>query len=175
MLAAAGVAMLGLSPDASAPLTGLVFAFATGLCGAGYILLSARLGGLVPGTGGLAVSLAVGSVLVLPFGAGGANAAFEHPALLIGGTVVALLSSVLPNGLEITALRRMPTRVFGILMSLQPAAAAIAGMVVLHQHLDAVELAALVMVTLASVGVTLVHRSRVSEVPESSPTHTAGS
>ena len=151
-----------MNPGASAPLGGLLLAFAAGLCGAGYILLSARLGGLVPGTGGLAVSRAVGSLLVLPFGAGGASAVFERPGLLLAGTVVALLSSVFPYGLELNALRRIPTRVFGILMSLQPAAGAIAGLLVLRQRLGWVEVAALVIVTLASAGVTLSHRDRVS-------------
>ena len=149
-----------MNPGASAPLGGLLLAFAAGLCGAGYILLSARLGGLVPGTGGLAVSRAVGSLLVLPFGA--ASAVFERPGLLLAGTVVALLSSVFPYGLELNALRRIPTRVFGILMSLQPAAGAIAGLLVLRQRLGWVEVAALVIVTLASAGVTLSHRDRVS-------------
>ena len=68
------------------------------------------------------------------------------------------LSSVFAYGLEITALRRMPTRVFGILMSLEPAAAAVAGLLVLGQRLGPVEIAALMLVTLASAGVTLSRR-----------------
>src|SRR4051794_40575653 len=66
LLAAAGVVLLGTAGGGSAPIGGLVLAFLAGLCWAGYILLSARLGTLVPGTGGLAVSLAVGALLVLP-------------------------------------------------------------------------------------------------------------
>jgi inner membrane transporter RhtA len=95
---------------------------------------------------------------VLPFGAGGASAVLEHPSLLLGATAVALLSSVLSYGLEINALRRLPTRVFGILMSLEPAAAAIAGLVVLHQRLGLREVVALVLVSVASLGVTLARR-----------------
>ncbi len=158
-LAAGGVLLLGLDAGGgSAPLGGLVLAFLTGVFWAGYIVFSARLGSLVPGTGGLAVSLAVGALLVLPFGAGGASAVLDHPALLIGGTAVALLSSVISYGLELNALRHMPTRVFGILMSLGPAAAAIAGLLVLDQRLGAVEIAALLLVSLASAGVTLFRR-----------------
>jgi len=160
LLAAAGVALLGLGSGGAAPLGGLALALIAGLCWAAYIVLSARLGSLVPGTGGLAVSLAVGALLVLPFGAGGAAAVGRHPALLVGATAVALLSSVFSYGLEITALRRIPTRVFGILMSLEPAAAALAGLLVLHQHLGAVEIGALALVTLASAGVTLGRRER---------------
>jgi inner membrane transporter RhtA len=160
LVAGGGVVLLGAGSGGAAPLGGLVLALIAGLCWAGYIVFSARLGGLVPGTGGLAVSLAVGALLVLPFGFTGATAVVHHPALLIGATAVALLSSVFSYGLEINALRRIPTRVFGILMSLEPAAAAIAGLLVLHQRLGAVEIAALLLVTLASAGVTLGRRDR---------------
>jgi len=100
-------------------------------------------------------------VVVLPFGVRGASAVLDRPVLLIGGTAVALLSSVLPYGLEINALRHIPTRVFGILMSLEPAAAAIAGLVVLHQRLGPRELTALALVSVASLAVTLGARAPV--------------
>jgi inner membrane transporter RhtA len=158
LLAAAGVLLLGLDSGGAAPLAGMALALVAGLCWAGYIVLSARLGSLVPGTGGLAVSLGVAALAVLPFGAHGAAAVAGHPALLIGGTAVALLSSVLSYGLEINALRHLPTRVFGILMSLQPAAAAIAGLFVLHQRLGGREIAALALVSLASLAATLGRR-----------------
>ncbi|WP_213008944.1 EamA family transporter [Paractinoplanes toevensis] len=154
-LAGGGVILLGAAGGGSAPLGGLLLAFLAGLFWAGYIVFSAKLGGIVPGTGGLTVSLAVAALLVLPFGAGGASAVLDDPRLLIGAAAVALLSSVLSYGLEINALRRIPTRVFGILMSLEPAGAAIAGLLVLHQRLGAVEIIALVLVTAASAGVTL--------------------
>jgi inner membrane transporter RhtA len=85
--------------------------------------------------------------------------------LLIGGFAVAMLSSVISYGLEINALRRIPTRVFGILMSLEPAAAAIAGLLVLHQRLGGPEIVALVLVTVASAGVTLAQRERAAAEP----------
>ena len=69
-----------------------------------------------------------------------------------------LLSSVLAYGLELVALRRMPTRVFGILMSLEPAAAAVAGLLVLDQRLGLRQVVALLLVSLASAGVTLGRR-----------------
>lgn len=157
-LAAGGVLLLGLDSTGSAPLSGLLLAFLAGLFWAAYIVLSARVGSLVPGTGGLAVSLAVGALLVLPFGSGGATGVVGHPSLLVGVVAVALLSSVFSYGLEMHALRRIPTRVFGILMSLEPAAAALAGLVILHQRLGWAEVVALVLVTLASAGVTLARR-----------------
>jgi inner membrane transporter RhtA len=156
-LAGSGVALLGLDGN-GAPLSGLALAFLAGLFWGGYILASARVGALLPGTGGLAVALLVATLLVLPFGAVGAAGAFLDPRLLLGAAAVAVLSSVVPYGAELAALRRIPTRVFGVLMSLQPAAAAVAGLLVLGQRLGARELVALVLVSAASVGVTLSRR-----------------
>ncbi|HWH29247.1 MAG TPA: EamA family transporter, partial [Mycobacteriales bacterium] len=157
LLAGAGVALLGLD-GGSAPLGGLLLAFLAGLCWAGYILASARVGALLPGTSGLAVALLVSTLVVLPFGVSGASAVVDDPALLLGGLAVALLSSAIPYGAELAALRRIPTRVFGVLMSLEPAAAAVAGFLVLSQVLDAREVVALLLVTAASAGVTLTAR-----------------
>ncbi|MBU2664254.1 EamA family transporter [Actinoplanes bogorensis] len=159
-LALGGVLLLGFDTGGTAPLSGLVLAFVAGLFWASYIVLSARLGRLVPGTGGLAVSLAVAAVLVLPFGHEGVTGVIDRPALLIGVVAVAVLSSVLSYGLEMHALRRIPTRVFGILMSLEPAAAALAGLLILRQRLGPAEIVALILVTLASAGVTLARRDR---------------
>lgn len=163
LLAGGGVALLGLG-GGSAPLGGLALAFLAGLCWAGYILASARVGALLPGTDGLAVALLVATLLVLPFGAGGAVEVGHDRALLVGGLGVALLSSVIPYGAELAALRRIPTRVFGVLMSLEPAAAAVAGLLVLGQRLSPREVVALLLVTAASAGVTLTAR-RPREVP----------
>jgi inner membrane transporter RhtA len=158
LLAASGVVLLGLDTSTGIPLSGLALALLAGIFWAGYILASAHLGQQLPGMDGLAVALAFGAVLVLPFGAAGASAVVGQPSLLLGGAVVALLSSVICYGLELAALRRMPTRVFGILMSLEPAAAAVAGLLVLGQLLGVREIVALVAVSLASVGVTLGRR-----------------
>jgi inner membrane transporter RhtA len=166
LLAGGGVALLGLHGGSSAPLGGLLLAFLAGLCWAGYIVCSARLGGIVPGTGGLTVSLAVAALIVLPFGAAGASAVVHRPILLLGAAGVALLSSVISYGLEINALRRIPTRVFGILMSLEPAAAALAGLLLLGQHLPLAGVIALVLVTLASAGVTFAGREREETTAE---------
>jgi inner membrane transporter RhtA len=156
--AAGGVVLLGLQPTGDVPLAGLSLAFLAGLFWAGYIVASARLGQAMPGMDGLVVSLAVAAALVAPFGASGASRAFGDPRLLAVGVVVALLSSVVCYGLELAALRRMSTRVFGVLMSLEPAAAAVAGLLVLGQRLAGRDVVALLLVSLASVGVTLGRR-----------------
>ena len=158
LLAAGGVALLGLDGGSGAPLSGLLLAFVAGLFWAAYIVASARVGQVLPGTDGLAVALAFAAVLVLPFGLSGAAAVLERPSLLLAGLGVALLSSVVSYGLELAALRRIPTQVFGILMSLEPAAAALAGLVVLGEALGAREVVALLLVSLASGGITLARR-----------------
>ncbi|MDT5040335.1 MAG: inner rane transporter RhtA [Actinoplanes sp.] len=165
LVAGGGVLLLGLDSGGSAPLGGLALALIAGLCWAGYIVLSARLGTLVPGTGGLTVALAVAAVVVLPFGAREAAAVLDRPGLLLGGAAVALLSSVFPYGLEINALRRIPTRVFGVLMSLEPAGAAVAGLLVLHQRLGSRDIVALLLVSLASLGIALSHREPIAATP----------
>jgi len=154
LLAACGVVLLGAGPTDAVPLTGLALALLAGLCWAAYILASASVGRLLPGTGGLAVALGVATLLALPFGAQGAAVVVSRPGLLLAAAAVALLSSVLSYGLELVALRRIPTQVFGVLMSLEPGAAAVAGLVVLGEQLAGRELVALVLVSLASIGVT---------------------
>jgi inner membrane transporter RhtA len=154
LLAGSGVALLGLRAGLDVPPLGLLLGLAAGACGAGYIVFSARVGAAVTGLGGLTVSFAVAALLVLPFGARGASHAVGHPRLLAVAVSVALLSSVFPYALELIALRTLPTRVFGVLMSLQPAGAAIAGLVVLRQHLGPAPVAALILVTLAGIGAT---------------------
>lgn len=158
LAAGAGVVLLGTGGGTDAPVSGLLLAFVAGLFWAAYIVASARVGAVLPGTDGLAVALAVAAVLVLPFGAEGALEAVREPALLVGAVAVALLSSVISYGLELSALRRIPTRVFGILMSLEPAAAAVAGLVVLGQALGGREVVALLLVSAASLGITVVRR-----------------
>jgi inner membrane transporter RhtA len=157
-LAAGGVALLGLDTSNDVPLSGLLLAFVAGLFWAAYIVASARVGQVLPGTDGLAVALLFAALLVLPFGASGAAAVLDRPGLLLAAVGVALLSSVISYGLELSALRRIPTQVFGILMSLEPAAAAAAGFVVLGEELGPREVLALVMVSLASGGITLARR-----------------
>ena len=155
ILAGAGVALLGLHAVGGAVAgAGLVLAFVAGLCWVGYIVSSARVGRVLPGVDGLAVALVFAAIVVFPFGVGQASAVADHPDLLLGVIAVALLSSVVPYGLELVALRSMPTRVFGVLMSLQPAAAALSGWIILSQSLEPIELVALGMVSVASMGVS---------------------
>ena len=108
-------------------MTGVALALLAGGWWAAYILLSARIGRAFPGGTGLALAMVVASVLVLPLGIAEGGSALLRPEVLRAGLGVAVLSSVIPYSLELEALRRLPAHVFGVLMSLEPAAAAIAG------------------------------------------------
>ncbi|ROP64490.1 DMT family transporter [Curtobacterium sp. ZW137] len=163
VLALAGVVLLGIGPSAVTELGGVAFAVAAAVCWAGYIVMNRHVGAIIPGVDGLAVSMLVAMLVSLPFGLRTAVAGVVvDPTLLIVFGAVAVLSSVLPYALEMLALRRMPTRVFGVLQSLGPAVAALAGLLVLHEALSLVEVVALACVTAASVGVTVYSSRRKS-------------
>ena len=170
-LALGGVALLGLTGGSGGlSVLGVGLALLSAVLWAAYILASARLGRSLPGMDGLAVSLAVAAVLVLPLGASEVMTALLDPRLLLTATVVAVLSSVICYSFEMTALRRMPTRVFGILMSIEPAMAALAGLLILGQALGLPQVAAVVLVSVASVGVT-VTASRRTAAPAPARAH----
>jgi inner membrane transporter RhtA len=151
-LALAGVAALGAGGwDRLDPL-GVVFALGAAVAWALYILSSARVGRAFPKLDGLAIAMAVGAVLSLPFGVVDAGAALLRVDLLALGAAVALLSSTIPYALELLALRRLAASAFAILMSLGPATASIAGFVILGQQLSLLELAGIALVIAASIG-----------------------
>jgi inner membrane transporter RhtA len=158
-LAAAGILLLADPGGGSTDAVGVAFALAAAACWMAYIYLSQRTGQAFPGGSGLAIAMAVGALVVLPAGLIQAEGALLEPDLLGSALVVALASSVLPYSLELEALRRLPAAVFGVLMSLEPAVAALAGFVVLEQDLGARELVAIAMVVVASAGAaSLSHR-----------------
>ena len=158
-LAAVGIVVLVDPGGGSVDAAGVGFALAAAACWMAYIYLSKRTGAAFPGGAGLAIAMAVGALIVLPAGVIQAEGALAQPDLLGSALVVALLSSVLPYSLELEALRRLPAAVFGVLMSLDPAVAALAGFVFLDQTLGARELLAVAMVVVASAGAaTFSHR-----------------
>src|SRR5207253_11472751 len=119
---------------------------------AAYILLNTRVGRAFAGGEGLALAMVVATAVLVVPGAIDAGGALLEPDLLALGLGVALLSSVIPYSLELEALRRMPARVFGVLMSLEPALGALAGFLVLGQGVRAVEAVAIALVVAASAG-----------------------
>ncbi|MGI8459295.1 MAG: EamA family transporter [Propionibacteriaceae bacterium] len=163
LLAAVGVALLGLSPG-RLTVAGVLFALLAGAGWAAYILLAARTGQRWSGVSGLAVASLVGAVTLAGPAVVEAGDRLLRPEVLLLGVAVGLLSSVIPYSLEITALRRMPPRVFGILMSLEPAAAALAAMILLAEFLSWGQWLALVCVVGASVGATRTSRTPPAEL-----------
>lgn len=152
-LAGLGVAALGLEFGTLDPL-GVVFAVLAALAWAGYILLSAATGQRFSGASGLAIASVVGVIVLAPAGIAEGGPALLDWRLLLFGLVVGVLSSVVPYTLELHALRRMPPRVFGVLMSLQPAAAALVGLVLLGELLTVWQWLAVLCVIAASAGAT---------------------
>ncbi|URM90959.1 EamA family transporter [Streptomyces sp. MRC013] len=131
---------------------GAGFALAAGTMWAAYIVFSARTGRRFPQADGLALAMAVGAVLSLPLGVAQTGAGLVVPSTLALGLAVAVLSSVLPYTLELIALRRLPAGTFAVLMSLEPAVAALAGLLVLRQALSGTDAAAIALVIAASIG-----------------------
>ncbi len=151
VLAAGGIALLNpFSGEIDAQ--GFCLALAAGSCWAGYIVLGEKLGGALPGVQGLSLAMTVGAVFLIPAGMHASATIAENYVLLPAAFAVAVLSSALPYSCEIEALRRMPKRVFGILMSVEPAAAALIGFLVLHEVLSKTQILAIVLVMIASYG-----------------------
>jgi inner membrane transporter RhtA len=152
-LAAAGVLLLGLEPG-DLTWAGVGFALLAGASWAAYILLSAQTGGRWPGLDGLAVASVVAMLLLTPLTLGRYAGQLADTRILVLGAVVGLLSSVIPYTCELVALRSLRPAVFSVLMSLEPAAAALAGLVVVGELLSPLQLVAMACVVAASVGAT---------------------
>lgn len=161
-LALAGVVALGAGGWDRLDLLGVVFALGAAVSWALYILASARVGREFPRLDGLALAMAVGAVIVLPFGIWQAGSALLRVDILALGAAVALLSSTIPYALELVALRRLPASAFAILMSLGPATASVAGFLLLGQHLSWLEIAGIALVIAASIGAVLAAARRGS-------------
>lgn len=152
-LAGLGVALLGVAPVAI-DWVGVAFALLAGASWAGYIVLSGPTGRAWSGVTGVTVGSVVGALVFAVPGVVAGGTALWQPWVLGVALAVGVLSSVIPYGLEMIALRRIPPGVFGILMSLEPAAAALSAWLVLGEVLNPVEVAAMVCVVVASVGAT---------------------
>lgn len=162
-LAGTGVLLLGFTRS-NLTLAGVAFALLAGAGWAAYILLSAQTGQRWSGISGLAIASVVGAVALAPPAILEAGTTLLQPRVLLLGVAVGLLSSVIPYSLELTALRRMPPRVFSILMSLEPAAAALAAMILLAEFLSWSQWLALVCVVAASVGAARTARPQAEAV-----------
>jgi len=153
LLAAGGVVLL-MEGRGDVNLVGFLFALAAGTCWGLYILVGAALGRHTTEGNGLALGMVIAALVAVPFGVIHSGAALIQPRVLIAGFGVALLSSVIPYSLELEALRKIPPRVFGILMSLEPAMAALIGLLILRESLHWTQWIAVLCVMAASAGAT---------------------
>lgn len=158
VLAGAGIALIAPWGGHGIDVVGMLFALAAGGCWAVYIVLGGRVAEVLPGNTAVAVGMLFATLAVLPFGVGSGQLAHLTPRLLALGGALALLSSALPFTLEMQALKRLPTRTFSILMSLEPAAAALCGWIFLREQLTPGQWLAVVLVMAASAGATLTAR-----------------
>lgn len=158
-VASVGAALIGVvlisevlsTPWAEVDLVGIALAATAGACWAAYILLSRSTGARFEGLDGIAICMAIGTLALLPFGVWGPGADLLSSEALIRGLGIALLSSAIPYSLELLALRHLTAGVFGVLLSLEPAAAALAGRLVLGQTLAPVQILGMAMVVGASI------------------------
>lgn len=154
-LAAIGIVLLVDPGGGSMDPLGVALALLAAVCWMVEISLSKRVGAVFPGGSGLAIAMVVGALVLLPAGLLNAQPAVTRPDLLGAAFAVAIASSVLPYSLELEALRRLPAAVYSVLMSLDPAVAALAGFVVLGQALGVPQVLAIGMVIVASAGATV--------------------
>jgi len=158
LLAGAGIALLAPWGGSHLDPLGILFALLAGGAWAVYIVLGGRVAAVLPGPQGVAVGMLFASLAVLPFSVAAGGWAHLTPHLLLAGTALAVLSSALPFTLEMNALKHLPSRTFSILMSLEPAAAAVCGLVFLHERLTLAQWLAVALVMAASAGATLTAR-----------------
>lgn len=163
-LAAAGVLLLWGGDTSGSDALGVLLAVTAGACWGAYILISAHVGKAFSGGNGLALAMVLAAALTAPAGIAQGGSNLLDPGLLAVGLAVGIMSSVIPYSLELEALRHMPTGTFGVLMSLEPAMAALAGLVVVGQRLSLREVAAILLVVAASIGAT--RADQVAPPPE---------
>jgi inner membrane transporter RhtA len=151
-LAAIGIALIAPWDRNSIDLWGALLALLAGGFWAAYIILGGRISKIMDGGAAVSVGMLVATLVVLPFALFSGTLINLSPALLGLGLALALLSSAIPFTLEMNALKHIPARTFSILMSLEPAVAALCGLLFLHEHLSFFEWTAIALVVIASTG-----------------------
>ncbi|MFN8447983.1 MAG: EamA family transporter [Anaerolineae bacterium] len=163
-LAAVGILLLSPFTDVTLDLAGLLLAVVCGLVWGLYIVVTKRVGSLLPGNTMLALSMCVAALVAAPTGAVSAVGVLASPQLLLTGIVVALLSSVIPFWLEFRALKSLAPGTFGLLVSLEPVAASVMGWLVLHEELGLTKMVGIGLVTLAAIATARASSSQSAEL-----------
>ncbi len=155
------VLLLPLRDAASLDPLGVVYACAGGASWGLYIVFGRR-AGLINGGQAVSLGMATAALVVAPFGWSAAGTELFAVSTLILGFGIAVLASALPYSLEMAALRRIDGKVFGTLMSLQPVVGALVALVLLHEVISPVQWLAIVLIVIASIGITTGGGDRVS-------------
>ena len=151
-MAAGGIVLLSGGIGQDIELLGVLFALVAGFFWGSYILLAKKVGQKFAGGQGLAIAMVFSTVFCAPFGIADGGSDLLGLSVLAVGVGVAILSTTLPLSLEMEALRRLPSNVFGVMMSLEPAMAATVGFLLLSQDLSSAQVAAVALVVMASAG-----------------------
>jgi Predicted permease, DMT superfamily len=152
LLAALGIALLSPWSGASFHPVGVALALGSGVCWGTYILLSERASRVFRGSEGVAMAMAAGSLGFFPLALAQNGPSLFHPPLLLLGLGLAILASAIPYSLEMMALRRLPLKVFGVLMSLEPVTATLVGLMILGEQLTIPTGIAILLVSIAAAG-----------------------
>ena len=166
LLAAAGIILIAPWSNNGIDLVGVLFALLAGALWASYIVLGGKISKIMKGGEAVSTGMLFAALLIVPFGIIGNGLINLTPNLWGLGIALALLSSAIPFTLEMKALGQMPARTFSILMSLEPAAAAISGLLFLQEYLSVNEILAVIFVIIASVGATLTSRQKADDFLE---------
>ena len=160
ILAGVGIYVLAGGRLEAGDAVGVLAAAGAGMCWAVFILVGGRLARAWPDGRGLSVTLGVAALIVLPIALldGAVGSIVAEPGVLLGGLTLAAFSSAIPYTLELLAMRRIPSATYGVLMSLEPAVAAIVGFLLLGQVLAPGDVGAIALVGVASAGASLTAR-----------------
>ncbi|OED37197.1 hypothetical protein AB833_24430 [Chromatiales bacterium (ex Bugula neritina AB1)] len=156
-VALAALGILLLSPLAGADLdpTGILFALAAGMCWACFIVLAQRVGDSIAGNDGLTIGMIIAAFIMIPLAAPVIPELIASPVLILAGFAVAMLSTAIPFTFEFEALKRLPARSYGVLISMEPAAATLIGILLLGENIGLQGMVAVACVVVAAIGVTI--------------------
>ncbi|ASJ74108.1 EamA family transporter [Granulosicoccus antarcticus] len=154
-LAALGIVLLSPLSGADLDPIGILFALMAGTGWACFIIFAGRVGKLIPGNDGLAIGMAVAALAMIPFALPVAGILVTNPLILLASIGVALLSTTIPFTFEFTALKRLPARTYGVLVSLEPGVAALVGALLLGERIGLQGMIAITCVIIAAIGITL--------------------
>jgi inner membrane transporter RhtA len=167
ILAAVGIALIAPWNNNGLNVTGVLLALLAGAFWAAYIVLGGRISKIMDGGKAVTIGMIFASLVVLPVAISNGLVTHLKPWMLLSGLALALLSSAIPFTLEMNALRKIPAKTFSILMSLEPAVAAISGLVFLHEYLSVYEWMAVAFIIIASAGATITAKKAAPVAPES--------